>query len=217
MHTSETYRDVVDGSEKNSHQGCTGIASPYGRTKLFGEAILSDLAASDPSWDVVGLRYFNPIGYDASGLLGEDPKGVPLNLLPVIIKVMIGQIEELSVYGGNWDTPDGTTIRDFIHVADLARGHTAALSAAQAGQIQGGYRTFNLGTGTGYSVLEVVKAMESVSERPIPRNIVSRRAGDDQSSVAAVERAKLELRWETEKSLEDACRDMWSYVKFNGS
>jgi UDP-glucose 4-epimerase len=214
VHEPETYRDV-DGTETSAKQGCTGITNPYGRSKFFGEAILSDLAKSDPSWNIVGLRYFNPIGCDASGLLGEDPKGVPSNLLPVIVKVMTGQIKELSVYGGDWNTSDGTTIRDFIHVTDLARGHTAALSAARSGQVQGGYRTFNLGTGTGYSVLEVVQAMESVSQRLIPRRTVSKRAGDVQASVAAVDRARRELGWKTEKSLIDACRDMWNYLKLS--
>jgi UDP-glucose 4-epimerase len=214
VHATETYRDI-DGSKKTSQQGCNGITSPYGRTKFFGEAILSDLAKSDPSWNIVGLRYFNPIGCDASGLLGEDPKEVPSNLLPVVVKVITGQIPELSVYGGDWNTPDGTTIRDFIHVTDLARGHSAALSTAQAGRLQGGYRTFNLGTGRGYSVLEIVEAMESISERPIPRKTVGRRAGDVQSSVAAVDRARLELKWETERSLTDACQDMWNYLRWN--
>ncbi len=213
-HEVETYRDI-DGTERISQQGCTGITNPYGRTKFFGEAILSDLAKSDSSWNIVGLRYFNPIGCDASGLLGEDPKGIPSNLLPVVVKVMTGQIKELSVYGDDWNTLDGTTIRDFIHVTDLAKGHTAALSAAQAGRIQGSYRIFNLGTGMGNSVLEVVTAMESISGRPIPKKMVSRRAGDVQSSVASADRARLELGWVTKKSLLDACRDMWNYLKLS--
>jgi UDP-glucose 4-epimerase len=215
VHEPMTYHEN-DGTEGLAQQGCTGITNPYGRTKFFGEAILSDLAKSDPSWNIVGLRYFNPIGCDASGLLGEDPKGVPSNLLPVVIKVMTGQIPELAVYGGDWNTPDGTTVRDFIHVTDLARGHTAALAAASGGKIKRGYRAFNLGTGTGYSVLEVVDAMESVSQLPIPRRVVGRRAGDVQCSVAAVERARNELGWETKKSLRDACLDMWHYLNIRG-
>jgi UDP-glucose 4-epimerase len=216
VHDSESYQDV-DGTEKHAQKGCMGITSPYGRTKFFGEAILSDLVTSDPSWNIAVLRYFNPIGCDASGLLGEDPKGDPSNLLPVVVKVITGQYQELSVYGSDWDTPDGTAVRDFIHVTDLARGHTAVLSAIQAERIQGGYRTFNLGTGTGYSVLEIVAAMESVTGCPIPKKMVSRRAGDVQSSVAAVDRARLELGWETKESLTDACRDIWNYLKFNGA
>ena len=215
VHENLTYRDS-DGVEKCAQQGCTGITNPYGRTKFFGEAILSDLAKSDPSWNIVGLRYFNPVGCDSSGLLGEDPKGVPSNLLPVTVKVITGQIPELAVYGGDWDTPDGTAVRDFIHVTDLARGHIAALAATNNGNIKGGYRAFNLGTGTGYSVLEVVAAIEAVSQRPVPRRVVSRRAGDVQCSVAAVERARKELGWETKKTLRDACEDMWHYLKHGG-
>lgn len=216
VHAKETYQDV-DGTESGAQQGCIGITNPYGRTKFFGEAILSDLVTSDPSWNIAVLRYFNPIGCDASGLLGEDPKGVPSNLFPVVVKVMTGEYQELSVYGSDWGTPDGTAVRDFIHVTDLARGHTAVLSAIQAGRIQGGYRTFNLGTGTGYSVLEIVTAMESVTGLSIPRKMASRRAGDVESSVAAVDRARLELGWETKESLTDACRDVWNYLKLSGA
>lgn len=215
VHENETYQDT-DGTERLAQPGCIGITNPYGRTKFFGEAILSDLAISDPSWTIVVLRYFNPIGCDPSGLLGEDPKGIPSNLLPVVVKVLTGQYQELCVYGQDWDTPDGTAIRDFIHVTDLARGHIAAFSAAQGGRIQGGYRTFNLGAGTGYSVLDIVGAMESVSQRPIPSKTAPRRAGDVQSSVAAADRARDELGWETRESLTDACRDIWNHLKLNG-
>jgi UDP-glucose 4-epimerase len=215
VHEPETYLDS-DGAENCAQQGCTGITNPYGRTKFFGEAILSDLAKSDPSWNIVGLRYFNPIGCDVSGLLGEDPKVVPSNLLPVVVKVITGQNSELAVYGGDWNTPDGTAVRDFIHVSDLALGHTAALNATQNGKVRGAYRTYNLGTGTGSSVLDVLKAMESVSQRSIPRRIMSRRAGDVGCSVAGVERAKSELEWETKRSLRDACEDMWHYLNIYG-
>ena len=215
-HQNETYQDV-DGTEHHVQPGYIGITNPYGRSKFFGEAILSDLVTSDPSWNIVVLRYFNPVGCDASGLLGEDPRGVPTNLLPVVVKVMTGQLEVLSIFGADWNTVDGTAVRDFIHVSDLARGHTAALSASQTGRIQGGYRTFNLGSGTGNSVLEVVSAMESVSKLSIPKKIVSRRPGDVQSSVAAAERAKLELGWETQESLRTACRDTLNYLKLSGN
>jgi UDP-glucose 4-epimerase len=215
VHQNETYRDV-DGTERHAQPGSISITSPYSRTKFFGEAILSDLAKSDPSWNIVGLRYFNPIGCDSSGLLGEDPRGVPSNLLPVVMKVITGQYEQLSVYGSDWSTPDGTAIRDFIHVTDLARGHTAALAAVQSQQIKGQYRTFNLGTGVGYSVLDVVAAMESASQRRVPTAMVDRRAGDVQSSVAAVDRARLELGWQTKESLAVACRDVWNYLNVNG-
>lgn len=212
VHDNELYLDV-DGSEKLSQPGYTGITSPYGRTKFFGEAILSDVAKSDPSWNIIALRYFNPVGCDSQGLLGEDPKDVPSNLLPVVVKVLTNQISELEVYGNDWNTRDGTAIRDFIHVTDLARGHTAALAAAQAGPIPGGFRTFNLGAGKGNSVTEVADTMEIVSQKRIPRRIVSRRPGDVQTSVAAADRARNELGWATRKTLKDACQDTWNYLK----
>lgn len=215
VHKNETYLDI-DGVERWVQPGSIGITNPYGRTKFFGEAILADLSTSDPSWNIVGLRYFNPIGCDASGILGEDPKGVPSNLLPVVVKVITGQYEQLSIFGSDWSTPDGTATRDFIHVTDLARGHTAALSALHHQRIHGEYRTFNLGTGIGYSVLEVAAAMEIASQRPVPRTMTDKRAGDVQSSVAAVDRANVELGWRTKKSLAEACRDIWNYLKLNG-
>jgi len=214
VHQDEEFKDM-DGTIRHSKPGCTGITNPYGRTKFFGEAILADLARSDPSWNIVGLRYFNPIGCDPSGLIGEDPRGTPSNLLPVIVKVITGQCDELAIYGGNWNTPDGTAIRDFIHVKDLARGHLAALAAARDNRIPGGYRTYNLGTGAGYSVLNVVAAMEAVIECDIPKRIVARREGDVQSSVASAIRAKRELGWETKESLEQACRDVWNFLVVN--
>ncbi|CAO2653671.1 Nn.00g030820.m01.CDS01 [Neocucurbitaria sp. VM-36] len=212
VHENGVYVDA-DGNTRLSEPGYTGITSPYGRTKFFGEAILADLARSDPGWTIVALRYFNPVGCDPGGLLGEDPKGIPSNLLPVVVKVMTGQIPELSVYGDDWNTPDGTAVRDFIHVSDLAKGHTAALNAAQAGHIPAGFRTFNLGAGRGNSVKEVVESMESVSKVNIPRRVVSRRAGDVQSSVAAADRAKNELGWTTEKTLLNACQDTCNYLR----
>jgi UDP-glucose 4-epimerase len=189
--------------------GCVGITNPYGRSKYFGEAILADLVASDPTWNVIVLRYFNPVGCDPSGLLAEDPKGVPSNLVPVVVQVMTGQRPELYIYGDDWDTADGTAVRDFVHVTDIARGHTAALAAALEGRIHGsGFRTFNLGAGMGHSVLDVVKAMEIASGRQIPRKIVGRRPGDVQSSIAATDRARDELGWEPRESLFTACRDI---------
>ncbi|KAF2017687.1 UDP-glucose 4-epimerase [Aaosphaeria arxii CBS 175.79] len=215
VHEEETYLHH-DGTDRRSQPGYTGITSPYGRTKFFGEAILSDIAKSDPSWTIIGLRYFNPVGCDVSGLLGEDPRGVPSNLLPVVVKVVTGQIPEICVYGNDWDTTDGTAIRDFIHVTDLARGHNAALFAALNGRICHGFRTFNLGGGTGYSVLEVISTMEAVTQRPVPTKIVGRRDGDVQSSVAAADRANIELGWSTKETLFDACQDTWNYLKLKG-
>ena len=194
--------------------GCVGITNPYGRSKYFGEAILTDLVASDPTWNVIVLRYFNPVGCDASGLLSEDPKGVPSNLVPVVVQVMTGQRPELYIHGDDWDTADGTAVRDFVHVTDIARGHTAALGAALESRIGGcGFRTFNLGAGMGYSVLDVVKAMEAASGRHIPRKIVGRRPGDVQSSIAATDRAREELGWEPRETLFTACRDICNRLK----
>ena len=204
-----------NGTRHSVEQGCTGLTNPYGRTKFFGEAILADLAASDPSWTILALRYFNPIGCDESGLIGEDPKGVPSNLLPVVTKVMTGEYAELKVFGDDWNTPDGTAIRDFIHVTDLARGHIAALSTAQRDCMKENFRTFNLGTGCGYSVEQVASTMEAVSGRPVNRRRVDRRAGDVGTCVAVADRARVELGWETEKSLNDACRDICNFLTLN--
>ena len=216
VHKPTTY-EALQGSQVAADQGCTGLTNPYGRTKFFGEAILSDLAASDPSWTIVALRYFNPIGCDESGLLGEDPKGVPSNLLPVVTRVMTGQYPELKVFGDDWNTTDGTAVRDFIHVTDLARGHIAAVATAQRECLKENFRTFNLGTGCGYSVEQVASTMEAVSGRPVPRRRVERRAGDVGSCVAVADRARNELGWQTEKSLYDACRDICNFLKVNDS
>lgn len=211
-HETEIYQDT-DGNTNVTLPGYTGITSPYGRTKFFGEAIFSDLARSDSRWTIVALRYFNPVGCDSEGLLGEDPKGIPSNLLPVVTKVLTGQAPELSIYGADWNTCDGTAVRDFIHVTDLAKGHTAALRAAETGRVSAGFRAFNLGAGQGNSVMEVVETMEKVSKLSIPRRVVDRRAGDIQSSVAMADRARVELGWNTEKTLWDACNDTWNFVK----
>jgi UDP-glucose 4-epimerase len=218
VHDTSRFTDS-DGLPKTAQQGCVGITNPYGRTKFFGEAILSDLAASSPAWRIISLRYFNPIGCDALGMLGEDPKLPPSNLVPVVTRVITGAYSELSVYGNDWDTRDGSAVRDFIHVTDLARGHIAALSALTAPSLgcsinmQENYRVYNLGTGCGYSVLEVVQAMEYVTGRNIPLKIVGRRSGDVQSSIASAERAKVELGWETRQTLTDACRDVMNYLE----
>lgn len=215
VHKHETFRDE-DGNENSVQPGCTGITNPYGRTKWMCEAILADLAYSDPEWTIVALRYFNPIGCDQSGLLGEDPRGIPTNLLPVVVKVMMGQSPELKMFGTDWDTEDGTAIRDFIHVTDLARGHIAALNAANEGGMCENFRTFNLGTGRGHSVLEVVNAMESVSSKKIPRRGAERRQGDVGSCVAAASRSHQELSWKTEKTIVDACRDICNFLEVSG-
>ncbi|GFF57978.1 UDP-glucose 4-epimerase [Aspergillus lentulus] len=201
------------GASHSCETNISQITNPYGRTKLFGEAVLADVARANPAWTIVALRYFNPIGCDASGLLGEDPKINPSNLVPAVVDILTGKRDELLIYGNDWDTPDGTPIRDFIHVTDVARGHTAALAAAREGRVRDGFRTFNLGTGRGHSVLELVQTLEKVSGRMIPRRVVGRRAGDVGSCVASAERAAVELGWTTQKSLRDACEDLWSYLQ----
>lgn len=189
--------------------GCTGLTNPYGRTKWMCEAILSDLAKSDPDWEITALRYFNPIGCDESGLLGEDPRVAATNLMPVVLRVLTGALPVLNVYGYDYDTLDGTAVRDYIHVTDLARGHLAALNNGPTG----GFRVYNLGTGRGYSVLEVVAAMEKVTRTKIPTEIVGRREGDVGSCVALSKKAEQELRWKTEKSLDTCCEDIWRFLE----
>ncbi|KAJ5949882.1 hypothetical protein N7454_001466 [Penicillium verhagenii] len=214
VHERATY-SAEDGEHVSVEPGCTGITNPYGRSKWFGEAILSDVCTSDPSWTVLCLRYFNPIGCDASGLLGEDPRDCASNLFPAAVRALTGLSPELCIYGTDWDTRDGSAVRDFIHITDLARGHVATLSAAQEGRISGSFRTFNLGTGRGHSVREVVEALESVSRLQIPVRIVGRRPGDVGSCVATPDRAARELGWKTEKSLQDACEDLWNYLRID--
>ena len=216
VHRPESFLGS-DGIERRVEQGCTGLTNPYGRTKWVCEAILADLAISDPDWTIVALRYFNPVGCDVSGLLGEDPKGIPSNLLPVVTKVMTGEYQELSMFGNDWNTPDGTAVRDFIHVTDLARGHIAALAAAKEGSLKESFRTFNLGSGTGHSVMDVVTAMEKASNASIARKTVGRRDGDVGSCVAMADRSANELGWRTEKTLDDACRDICNFLKVSAS
>lgn len=215
VHKEEMYIDHA-GAARTVQPGCTGITNPYGRTKWICETILADLAASDPEWTIVALRYFNPVGCDSSGLLGEDPRQTPTNLLPLVVKVMTGDYPELKMFGTDWETEDGTAIRDFIHVTDLARGHIAALGTANDGRLSENFRTFNLGTGSGHSVLEVVNTMEAVSSKLIPRQAADRRAGDVGSCVAVVDRSQQELQWKTEKSLKDACEDICNFLDVSG-
>ena len=186
--------------------------NPYGTTKLFIEQILTDLWKADNSWSVALLRYFNPIGAHRSGLLGEDPNGIPNNLLPYISQVATGKLKELAVYGDDYPTPDGTGVRDYIHVVDLAVGHLKALDYIAD---KTGVEAINLGTGVGYSVLEVVKAFERACGKPIPRHIAPRRAGDIATSYADATRAKELLGWTAQRSLDDMCADSWNFSKNN--
>ncbi|OQE29891.1 hypothetical protein PENSTE_c002G03591 [Penicillium steckii] len=215
VHKTEEYTDDA-GMKQVAQPGSTGITNPYGRTKWICETILADLAASDPEWTIVALRYFNPVGCDPSGLLGEDPRQAPTNLLPVVVKVLTGEYSELQMFGSDWDTVDGTAVRDFIHVTDLARGHIAALSTANEGKLAENFRTFNLGTGSGNSVLDVVSTMEDVSSKPIPRKEADRRPGDVGYCVAVADRSREELQWKTEKSLKNACEDICNFLHVSG-
>jgi UDP-glucose 4-epimerase len=188
------------------------VTNPYGRSKLMVEQVLQDLAQSDPSWAIGVLRYFNPAGAHPSGAIGEDPRGIPNNLMPFVAQVAAGRRERLSVFGGDYPTPDGTGVRDYIHVVDLARGHLAALSALfRNGQ---GF-TVNLGTGKGYSVLEIVRAFEHACGRPIPYDIVARRPGDIATCFANPATARTLLDWRAEKGIEEMCADHWRWQSGN--
>jgi UDP-glucose 4-epimerase len=186
--------------------------NPYGRTKWMIEEILRDIHISDPAWNIALLRYFNPVGAHESGLIGEDPNGIPNNLLPYITQVGVGKLKELQVFGNDYPTPDGTGIRDFIHVVDLAIGHLHALNKLTENP---GIVTFNLGTGRGYSVLEMIAAFEAASSRRIPYRIVGRRPGDVASSYADPSRAQAEMGWAARRFLDDICRDAWKWQSQN--
>lgn len=187
-----------------------GTTNPYGTTKLFIEQILKDIYTSDDTWDICILRYFNPVGSHKSGLIGEEPQGIPNNLMPYVVRVANGQLKELSVFGNDYNTPDGTGVRDYIHVVDLAKGHLKALEKIdKEGK---GLYIYNLGTGTGYSVLDMVKAFEKSTGKKVPYKIVGRRAGDIATCYANPKKAKEELGWEATKTLEDMCRDSWNYI-----
>lgn len=186
--------------------------NPYGYTKVMIEQILRDLYVSDPTWNIAILRYFNPIGAHVSGLIGEDPAGIPNNLVPYIAQVAIGKLKQVSVYGDDYPTPDGTGVRDYIHVCDLAKGHVKAIEKLTE---KPGVVTYNLGTGTGYSVLDVINAYSKASGRPIPYKIVDRRPGDIATCYASTERAAKELGWHAEKSIEEMCADSWRWQSKN--
>ncbi len=188
-----------------------GTTNPYGTTKLFIEQILKDIYISDNNWDICILRYFNPVGAHKSGLIGEEPQGIPNNLMPYVARVASEELKELSVYGDDYDTPDGTGVRDYIHVVDLAKGHLKALDKIE--KEQKGIYIYNLGTGTGYSVLDMVKAFEKTTGKKVPYRIAPRRAGDIATCYADPKKAKEELGWEATKTLEDMCRDSWNYIE----
>jgi len=191
-----------------------GPTNPYGRSKLMVEQVLNDVAASDPHWRAILLRYFNPVGAHSSGLIGEDPAGVPNNLMPFICQVAVGRREKLRVFGSDYPTPDGTGVRDYIHVVDLALGHVAALRRLFSGDCAPA-TTVNLGTGRGHSVLEVLRAFEAASGRTIPYEMAPRRAGDVAVCYAEVTRARELLGWVAERDLERMCVDAWRWQAEN--
>ncbi len=186
--------------------------NPYGRSKLFIEEMLRDIARSDGAWNIALLRYFNPVGAHESGLIGEDPHGIPNNLMPYVAQVAVGRRPHLNVFGGDYPTPDGTGVRDYIHVVDLARGHLAALDKLRQ---PGGVQTWNLGTGRGVSVLEMVQAFEAASGMKVPYRIVARRAGDVAQCWADPSRAAQELGWRAEYDLSRMCADVWRWQQGN--
>lgn len=190
----------------------TSATNPYGYTKVMIEQILSDLHTADPEWSVVLLRYFNPIGAHESGRMGENPNGIPNNLMPYITKVAAGQLDHLTVFGNDYNTPDGTGVRDYIHVVDLAKGHVAACDYAAK---HNGCEIINLGTGVGYSVLDIVNTFSRVNQVPVPYVIGPRRDGDVDACYADPTKAKKLLGWTATKTLEDMCRDSWRWQKAN--
>ena len=187
-----------------------GITNPYGRTKYFIEEIIRDVTVADPTFEGTILRYFNPIGAHPSGRIGEDPSGIPNNLMPYITQVATGRREKLNVFGGDYETVDGTGVRDYIHVDDLAAGHVAAIEHSKPG-----FEAYNLGSGVGVSVLELVHAFEKASGQDIPYEIVDRRAGDLPEFYARADKAREVLGWSVQRSLEDACADSWRWQSQN--
>ena len=194
-----------------------GVTNPYGRTKYMIEQILSDVSVSDNEWNVILLRYFNPIGGHESGLLGENPKGIPNNLLPYVTQVAVGKLEKVGVFGNDYDTKDGTGVRDYIHVVDLAKGHVCALKKIDEmkKETDNKVKIYNLGTGNGYSVLEVIKSVSKAVGRDIPYEIKDRRPGDIATCYADPAKAKAELHWEATKDIDEMCADAWRFQKQN--
>ncbi|XKL60860.1 hypothetical protein PGB90_007917 [Kerria lacca] len=198
--------------EHPTGQNC---ANPYGRTKFMVEEILKDLSVSDKEWCIYSLRYFNPVGAHPSGEIGEDPVGIPNNLMPVISQVAVGKLKLLNIYGNDYDTVDGTGVRDYIHIMDLAYGHIAALVALLQENNLGVFKAYNLGTGSGTSVLQLINTFENVNNVKIPYKIVERRTGDTAASYCAVQLAKKELNWEAKYGITDMCRDAWNWQSKN--
>lgn len=206
--SATVYGDQRVSELTEDMQTGVGITNPYGETKHMIEEILKDVAEAEPEFEVTILRYFNPVGSHSSGLIGEDPNDIPNNLMPIIMKVSTGEIEKLRIFGDDYDTVDGTGVRDYIHVVDLAKGHVAAVA-----KMKPGVSVYNLGTGKGTSVLEMVAAFEKASGKKLPYEIVERRAGDLAEIYANPSKAKKELEWEVTLTIEDAMNDTINYLK----
>ena len=209
--SATVYGTPVDLPLTENSQTGIGITNPYGWTKYMIEQIISDFAKATPNFNATILRYFNPIGAHKSGLIGEKPNGIPNNLLPFVAQVASGIRNKLLVFGGDYDTPDGTCIRDYIHVVDLARGHVAALRKMS------GFVVYNLGSGKGSSVLEVISAFETANNIKIPYEVVARRAGDVPVNYSSADKALKILGWKAVRTLEDACRDSWNFQRHNSN
>lgn len=209
--SATVYGDQVSPLAETTPTG-QGITNPYGQTKHIIEQILRDCAIANPDLSITALRYFNPIGAHYSGLIGEDPNGIPNNLLPYVMKVAVGELPEVGVFGGDYPTPDGTGVRDYIHVVDLAQGHVAAIN-----NIQPGFDAINLGTGQGTSVLEIIKATEQASGKTIPYAIRERRAGDLAEVFADCHKATELLHWQARKTIPQACQDSWKWQNYRHS
>ena len=205
----------ADGVPPMTEDLPTSATNPYGWTKAMIEQVLRDVAASDSEWRIASLRYFNPVGAHPSGTIGEDPNGIPNNLMPFVAQVAVGRRDKLSVFGDDYDTPDGTGVRDYIHVEDLAAGHVAALKRIST--VDDAFSVWNLGTGNGSSVLEVVAAFERASGKTIPYAIVPRRSGDVAASYADPTKANTELGWKAELTIDEMCADVWRWQMLNPS
>lgn len=208
--SATVYGDPAELPLVETSQIGVGLTNPYGQTKYMIEQILRDVAIADPSMEITILRYFNPVGSHESGLIGEDPGGIPANILPYISQVAVGKREKVMVFGGDYDTPDGTGVRDYIHVVDLAKGHVAALEHSKPGA-----EAYNLATGKGASVLELIAAFSKACGKDLPYEITNRRPGDIATCYASPAKANQNLQWHTEKTIEDACTDAWRWQSQN--
>ncbi len=210
--SATVYGTTPPPLKEDAPRDISAISNPYGRTKLMIEEILRDVQVSDKAWNIILLRYFNPVGAHKSGRIGEDPSGIPNNLMPIVSQVAVGKLKELTVTGNDYPTPDGTGVRDYIHVVDLAQGHVKALDKLKENP---GVVAYNLGTGRGYSVLEVIAAFEKASGRKVAHKFGPRRPGDQPSSYADPSKAEAELGWKATRGIEEMCEDSWRWQSQN--